>query len=234
MAKAIGYGCSLKLEWLNKAMELFSSDTEEIQFKELLNEYLSLYINNATRLRKTRQILMHIWHYDKPGMRELRQEALCLIQNKAEYAPAIHLCLLYVVYPVFADICRYTGKLLQFQDEITTPMLRQKLFEEWGERGALESISRRVTLTLKELGFLSSVKRTRYRVNQIVVDDPKLVNFLIYVALKSERVEYLPISELEHLSIMFPFIFHISNEQFIGDNRFLLNTFNSDLTIFAR
>jgi hypothetical protein len=40
-------------------------------------------------------------------------------------------------------------------------MIRQKLYDEWGERGSLEATTRRVTLTLKELGLLGGRKKDK-------------------------------------------------------------------------
>ena len=234
MAKIIGYGCSLKLRWLDKAAELFHKRLSERRFKEALNEYLSGEIENATRLRKTREILTHIWYYNDSEISAMREEAFRLLQKFPEYAPAVHLCLIYTAYPVFADICRYTGKLFQFQDEVTTPMLRQKLFDEWGERGSLESIARRVTLTLKDLGFLTNEKRTRYKAKRIEVNDSDLVNFLLITAMKTEGNEYYSFSALEQFSVLFPFEYHVSREQLIKDKRFSLNAFNTNINVTVK
>ena len=43
------------------------------------------------------------------------------------------------------------GKLFEFQEVVTNPALKQKLYDDWGERGTLEAATRRITLTLKEL-----------------------------------------------------------------------------------
>ena len=233
MAKIIGYGCGLKLEWLNRAMTLFYAGLNEQQFKFSLNEYLSCEIENETRLRKTREILMHVWYYDNE-MNMMRRDAVRLLNKNSGYAPAIHLCLIYMAYPVFADICRYTGKLFQFQDEITTPMLRQKLFDEWGERGTLESTARRVTYTLKDLGFLTNENRTRYRVRKFEISDTDLINFLILTAMNIEGDKYFPFSSLEQFSVLFPFQYHVSREQLVADKRFNLTTFNTRVNVKIR
>ena len=234
MAKIIGYGCSLKLRWLDKAAELFQNQFSKQRFKEELNEYLSSEIENTTRLRKTREILMRIWYYNDSEISAIREEAFRLLRKFPEYAPAIHLCLIYTAYPVFADICRYTGKLFQFQDEVTTNMLRQQLFDEWGERGSLEAIARRVTLTLKNLGFLINEKRTRYKAKRIEVNDSDLVNFLLLTAMKTERNEYYSFSALEQFNVLFPFKYHVSREQLIKDKRFSLNAFNTNLNVTVK
>jgi hypothetical protein len=161
MAKMVGYACSIRLQWLNKAVQLLSEGLDEEAYKNALNEYLSFEIDSPTRLRKTREILMRIWFYDDESISPVRKEALELINKNSDYAVPVYLCMIYTAYPVFADICKYMGKLFDFQDEITNPMIRQKLYDEWGERGSLEATTRRVTLTLKELGLLEAVKKDK-------------------------------------------------------------------------
>lgn len=42
MAKIVGLSRNLKLQWLNKVVELASSNLTEQEIKDQLNEYLSL------------------------------------------------------------------------------------------------------------------------------------------------------------------------------------------------
>lgn len=64
MAKMVGLSRNLKLQWLNKVVELVLEDLKEEEIKEQLNEYLSFEIESPTNIRKTREILMNteiIW-----------------------------------------------------------------------------------------------------------------------------------------------------------------------------
>ena len=55
MAKIVGLSRNLKLQWLNKVVELASSNLTEQEIKDQLNEYLSFEISSPTNLRKTRE-----------------------------------------------------------------------------------------------------------------------------------------------------------------------------------
>ena len=61
MAKMVGLARPLKIEWLNKTVDLTieGRPVEEIQAE--LNEFLSFEINSSTTLRKTRESLINIW-----------------------------------------------------------------------------------------------------------------------------------------------------------------------------
>ena len=65
MAKMVGLSRNLKLSWLNQTVELVSSKLVENQIKEKLNEYLIIEIGIPTNIRKTREIMMYKWHYEK-------------------------------------------------------------------------------------------------------------------------------------------------------------------------
>ena len=67
------------------------------------------------------------------------------------------------------DVCKIMGKLFEFQDEITNPSLKQKLYDAWGERGTLETTTRRITLTLKEMDILRNETKTRYVLHKISI-----------------------------------------------------------------
>ncbi len=225
MAKRIGFGCSLKLAWLNDTVQLLSENLSKAEYKEKLNAYLSTEISSKTRLRKTREMLMHIWYYDGEAAVSVRQEAMRLLAAHPEDAAAIHLCMIYLTYPVVADICRYMGRLFEVRDEITTAVLRQKLYDEWGERGTLQSVARRVTLTLKEMDLLTAVSRTRYQLRPHQVMNASVVNFMLLAALKAESGS-CSLMGLNTMYLLFPFVFTVSREGLICDKRFIFNTFS--------
>ena len=137
MAKMVGLSRKLKLPWLKYTVDLVADGTSESEIKDKLNEYLSYEIESPTVLRKTREILMNIWVYDNPYSSCLKSEAVQLIERYPEYAVSINWCMMLAAYPVFLDMCKLIGKMSEFQDEITLAQLKQKLFDEWGERTTL-------------------------------------------------------------------------------------------------
>lgn len=231
MAKMVGYACSIKLQWLNKAVDLLSENLNDAEYKKALNDYLAFEIDGETRLRKTREILMRMWFYEDERLLRPRERGLALIREDSDNAPLVHLCLTYLAYPVVSDICKYMGKLFEFQDEITTPMLKQKLYDEWGERGTLESTARRVTLTLKELGFLVNESRTRYKVQKTVVKNAAAIDYLITTAMTIDGSSYFPFSSLTEFPFLFPFSYKVTKEQLMENEDYTLATFDSTLSV---
>ena len=137
-SKAVGLSRKITLKWLNKAHEFFSEGLTEEEFKTQMNDYLSFEIDSPTVLRKTREILMHVWFYeDDYYLTLIRRDADDLLKRYPEYDIAIHWCMLLSVYPVFADICKLIGRISDFTDIVTLSQLKQKLYDEWGERSTL-------------------------------------------------------------------------------------------------
>ena len=81
MSKIIGMSRNIKLEWLNKAANLYIMDKSEDEIKEELNEYLSFEIKSPTNLRKTREILMNIWARDEDNFIQSKEIAVKLYQT---------------------------------------------------------------------------------------------------------------------------------------------------------
>ena len=231
MAKMVGYACNIKASWMKYARQLLLDGLSRDEYKKKLNEYLSFEIDSPVRLRKSREILMHVWFYDDDEIIPLRKKAIELIEKYPDYEKAIGLCLIFIAYPVVTDICKIMGKLLAFQDYFTNSALKQKLYDEWGERGSLETTSRRVTLTLKDMGLLKVNERTKYSPEKMNINDEDVASFLVYVAMKLDGGSYYSLSSLSSFDILFPFQYSISKEWLVHDERFIAATFDGELTL---
>ena len=231
MAKTVGYACSIKLTWMKKAIEMLDEGLDEAAYKQELNDYLAFEIDGPTRLRKTREILMNIWYYDSAELNQLREEGLEIIKKHPESIVPVSLCLLYIAYPVVADICKFMGRLFETHDEITNAMLKQRLYDAWGERGTLESTARRVTLTLKELGILREAKKTRYVLNRTEITNNETISFILAVAMKIDNGSYYSFTELNEYNVLFPFEYRVSKEYILTDDHFMATHFAGEMTI---
>ena len=230
MAKMVGYACSTRLPWLNKAVQMLEENLPEKVYQEKMIEYLSFEIDSPTRLRKTREILMNVWYYPSEELEETRKEAIELLDKYPEYAEAIQYCMLCLTYPVFADVCKIMGKLYEFQEEITNPALKQKLYDDWGERGTLEATTRRITLTLKELGILKNEVKTRYTLHKLNIGNEAVLNFIITQGMKLDGSSYYSYTELGNLYILFPFEYQVSKEMLMNEDRYTMTGFGGEVS----
>lgn len=230
MAKMVGYACSIRLPWLNRAVQMLEENLSEAEYKEKMNEYLSFEIDSPTRLRKTREILMNVWYYPSEELDNVRIEAKALLEKYPEQSVAIQYCMLCLTYPVFADVCKIMGKLFEFQEEVTNSALKQKLYDDWGERGTLEATTRRITLTLKEMDILRNETKTRYILNKIPVQNEAVLNFIITQGMKLDGSSYYSYTELGNIYILFPFIYQVSKEMLMQEERYAMTGFGGEVT----
>ena len=230
MAKMVGLSRNLKLPWLNEVVRLYVEGLEDDQIKEQLNEYLSYEIGSPTVLRKTREILMNIWVYENDYTDSLRNEALRLIQKDSDYILPVHWCMMLAAYPVFRDMCRLIGKIGEFEEKITMKQIKQKLFDEWGERSTLYHSIDKLVATLKALDVLESSKVGVYSIKTHTFSKPEIVNFLLYTMMKIDDAGYYSLLNLENSLYLFPFEYQVSKESIMADDRFMLGTFGGEIS----
>lgn len=230
MAKMVGLSRNLKAPWLNKVAELAIEELPQEEVKVQLNDYLGYEITSPTNLRKTREILMNVWIYDNDYSDKLFLEARKLYRNYPDYALEIHWCLLLAAYPVFVDVCKLIGKMSQFQDEITLAQIKQKLFDEWGERTTLYHSMDKLIATMKALGVIEGNKG-KYKINKVQIKNQKIVMFMIYAMMCIDDSGYYSFLDLSSSPLFFPFEFSPDKVDMMEDDRFIFSNFGGESTI---
>lgn len=231
MAKMIGMNVVVKEGWTKKAIALLSENMTEEEYKAALNEHLSFEIDSAINLRKAREILMRVWYRDTEGVEKLQKEGRELAIKYPDHLAAINWCMTALVFPAFADIARLMGKMFEFQDVITTTQIKQKMFDEWGETGTLQTVIAKIIGTMREIGGIKSKKTGRQESAAIEVKDVEVISFMIRVAMTLGGSSYYAFSALTDFPFLFPFQYRVSKEMLIQDERFVLSTFDSTLSV---
>lgn len=231
MAKTVGLSRNIKMQWLNKAVALLYDNLEETEYKSALNEYLGFEIGSAINIRKTREILMHLWFYKDDETNDIRELGLSLIRAYPDYALPIHWCIILITYPVFADVCKLIGRISDFQEEITLAQLKQKLFDEWGERTTLFHSTDKIIMTMKDMGVLSCEKPGKYHIQKYPISNEQIVNYMLLVAIKVGGNSYYTLPDLTNIGVLFPFEYRMNKEQLITDDHFVINNFGGEITV---
>lgn len=235
MAKAVGLSRKITLAWLNKAAELFGEGLSGEAYREKLDAYLSFEIESPTVLRKTREILMRVWFYgDAADAAALRREALELLERAPEDGMAVQWCMLLAAYPVFADLCRLMGRISEFSETVTLSQLRQKLYDEWGERSTLLYSTDKIIAIMKELGAISAGKPGVYTIVRHPVDRPEVTRFMLRAAMRAGGGAYYPLADLNAFGVLYPFAYTVSREALLGDGGFTVTNFGGALSVSLR
>ncbi len=231
MAKMVGLSRNLKLPWLNQITSIMAENLPEEQIKERLNEYLRFEIESPTNLRKTREILMNIWYYENEYTEKLRDTALALIKEYPDYAMEIHWCMILAAYPIFMDTCKLIGKMSEFQDEITLAQMKQKIYDEWGERTTLYHSIDKLVATMKAFDVLTCEKPGKYHIKIHRVSKDEIASFMVYTAMNIDGSAYYSLQGINSFVYLFPFEYQVSKELLLQDDRFEMHNFGGELSI---
>jgi len=229
MAKMVGMNVVIKQGWTKKAVALLDEQLTEEQFKAILNEHLSFEIDSAINLRKAREILMRVWFRETEGVERLQAEGRALAVKYPDQLAAINWCMTALVFPAFADIAKLMGKMFEFQDVITTTQIKQKMFDEWGETGTLQTVVSKIVGTMREIGGISSEKAGWQEAAHIQVNNEEVISFMLRVAMTLDGSGYYTFSSLTEFSFLFPFEYRMTKEQLMQDEKFTLSTFDAAL-----
>ena len=229
MAKMVGMNVVIKQGWTKKAVALLDEQLTEEQYKATLNEHLSFEIDSAINLRKAREILMRVWFRDTEGLERLQAEGRALAVKYPDQLAAINWCMTALVFPAFADIAKLMGKMFEFQDVITTTQIKQKMFDEWGETGTLQTVVSKIVGTMREIGGISSEKAGWQEAAHIQVNNEEVISFMLRVAMTLDGSGYYTFSSLTEFSFLFPFEYRMTKEQLMQDEKFTLSTFDAAL-----
>lgn len=232
MSKIIGMSRNIKLEWLDKAADLYIIGKSEEEIKEELNEYLSFEIKSPTNLRKTREILINIWAKDMEYMEQSKNIAVKLYESDVEgNRLLIHWCLMLLAYPVFADICGVIGKMDSKMFDINNKEIRNRMFDLWGERSTLYHSIEKNIKTLRDIGVLYSLPKHRYGIKRYNIENEDGLILLASTLLVLRDKLYLNIEELNNSPEFFPFNYDISVNILGESNMFSIDKFGRELTV---
>ena len=232
--KMVGLSRAIKIEWLNKTVDLVLEGMAPENIKEALNNYIGFEISSKDNIRKSRDILMNLWVYpfDDENANQIRQWALEAIRNGSEDKLAMHWCMLLLYYPVFVDVTGMVGKLSTMQDTFSLAWLKDKMFEEWGERTTLFHSLDKIMQTLRQIGAVNS-KGGNYTINHFEINDAETKKILLKTILALKMQAYYEPSELASVSQMFPFEYEVESELIFGSNDFGLGNFGGNPVVVA-
>ena len=226
MAKMVGLSRAIKLEWLDRTVDMVLDGMDPESIKAALNDYIAYEIKSADNIRKSRDILLNLWVYPFPDdtSNQIRAMAIDAMRNGASDRVAFHWCMLLLYYPVFVDVAGTIGKLSSMQESFSLAWLKEKIYEQWGERTTLIHSLDKIMQTIRQLGAVSSTKGT-YSVNQMVVKNDKTKIILMKTILGLKLKPYYEVSELACVPQLFPFEFDTSSDIVFGSNAFQFGNF---------
>ena len=126
---------------------------------------------------------------------------------------------------------RLMGRIADFHEVITLSQLKQKLYDEWGERSTLYHSTDKIIATIKEFGVISSDKPGYYTIVKHNVTRPDVVNYMVRVAIKVDGNSYYSLTDLNAFNVLYPFEYKVSKEELMSDDNFVVTHFGGELSV---
>lgn len=139
-----------------------------------------------------------------------------------------------MAFPMFGDLVRLVGKMSEYQDELTSAQIKQKVLDEWGERSTVVKGSEKMLASLNAIGVIRRVKVGRYVVEPAVPVDEGLSLYLLHADMLANPSSYQTYGELLRLPELFPFKLSVSKEGLLEDDRFMVGNFGREFTVSVR
>lgn len=232
MSKQVGMSRNISLDYLNKTIELMENEDDFEKIKEDLREYIGLYIDDNTNIRKTANILSNIWLEEDDENKNIKDYARKIVKSKNDNLKLVaHWCMMLITYKVFEDITSVIGKLEYMQVEIASRFIREKMTDIWGERPTLIHAIPKNIRTMRDIGVLEPVKYGVYKVKKHRVDDERAKILIAATLIHLKDKLYLSIDELMDDSLMFPFDYSFDVGVLEKSNMFSFDRFGGELVI---
>lgn len=229
--KKIGLSRLIKLEWLNKTVELILEGKTEDEISKELEFYLSFEIKSKKSLYMTKNNIMNIWVRIPDEFQEIKDLALGIYDKDDANKLVIHWCMMLLAYPVFSDVCALIGKITDIQGIFTTRWLKQNLSDIWGERTTLLYSTEKILQTLKYMGVIENEKKGVYKTHTFDVDDEEIKGLIVLTVIAINSKAYYEITELSQIPQMFPFNYSITHELLHFSDLFMLNNFGGRVVV---
>jgi len=135
-------------------------------------------------------------------------------------------------YPVFVDVTGMIGKVSSMQDSFSLAWLKDKMYEEWGERTTLFHSLDKIMQTLRQIGAVNS-KGGNYTINHYEIKSGETKKILVKTIMALKMRAYYEPAELSSIFQMFPFEYDVDSELIFGSNDFELGNFDGNPVVIG-
>ena len=223
---SVGADRFLALQWANYAYELFLSSIDQDFSRKVLREYLESQMLGQVSTRKTTDQLFRLWLYSGDPHQSLREMTRSLLKpiDHAQTA-VLHLGMAMNVFPVYRETVRVIGTLERLTDQISNKAIATRVIEKFPTTTSIPRTVKRVLQTLDDWHFIE-LYQGFVVVKEILLLEPKLVNWFIIALLRATEQKEITLQELDtyplKLGINFSHprsVINGSEELFLGRNQ---------------
>ena len=236
--ETIGIKQAIRLEWLDKAVNLLLSGLDAKSIREELHRYLSERKGNGSmgeRSANTRSFavnnIMNIWVTPVKELLPLRDDALKIIQEKNDLSLVMHWAMVSAAYPFWFNTAFQVGRLLNLQDQATQKQIISRLKEHYGDR---DTIGRYAQYVIRSFVYWNILEETTikgsYKKGKVIkVFDKDAAGVLLEAMLLAQKESKSSIGDLVNNPALFSFeLPSLTGAQIVSVNHRLdLSSFSS-------
>jgi len=212
--KKIGIKHVIRLEWMDKILDMMLAGMSSKEIREELNTYLADKKQSGGIGERGKRtyimaigILMQTWCNQDKEIKPLRDAALIYAKKNSDKARLpLHWAMISTAYPFWAGVAKQVGRLLNLQDQVTKKQIIQRLKEQYGDRQTISRYARYVIRSFVAWGILkdTSVKGI-YAQDQIFSAGQNQTILLVESLLLSSPEPSLPLKVVLNSPSLFPF-----------------------------
>lgn len=210
----IGFSQRVRLEWFEQTANLVLAGNGKFAVIEALQDSLKDKVSIGGQAERGNRekiitILMKVWLNVSPELESLRSAGLEHLKRlPLPNRTAVHWGMVMGVYPFWAVVATQVGRLLRLQGSAAAGHVQRRVREQYGERETVSRAARRILRTYVDWGVLSETgAKGIYKASQpVVIDDPRLIAWLIEASLHARSNGTAPLKDLIDSTSIFPFL----------------------------
>lgn len=210
----------VRLEWLNRTLNLVVAGLTEKEIRNDLNGYISTQMQGggegAERNKSTYGMSISIlscWFREDEELNPLRLALIERAKNidQSKWLP-LHMAMICAAYPYFSLVCNQVGKLFNLQDQISSGQVYNRMKDLLGDRSTIARNTRYAIRTLVSWGLLQDDKQNKKKgmYNKgptFEITDKKTIALLLEGVLLSTADERSEINALQRNDCLYCFSF---------------------------
>jgi hypothetical protein len=210
MTATIGFDRRVDLAWLDSIASRFAEAGDPQRAFDGTRAVVGLTVgggpspHNATG--KTMTVLARIWLRVPAHVVPLRDQAaqqIPLLSPRDRLA--VHWTMTELAYPFFLDAASTAGRLLRLQEQIALSEFKQRLSEQWGQRGTMPQAAQRLLKTWADWGVLRETGKGAYAAEPTADVGDVATRLAVRARLAAEGGKPIPIADIAVLPDLFPF-----------------------------
>ena len=223
--EAIGIKQTIRLEWMQKAVNLLLAGLDTKSIRHGLHEFLTDRKGNGAEGKRgdasrsqVVNMLVQIWGAADTKLLPFREAALALLRENPSATIAVHWGMIAAVYPFWFNVARQTGRLLALQDQVTQTQIINRLKEQYGDRQTVSRNARFVIRSFVAWGALKDTGTTGCYEKGAPVDiaDPDVATLLFESALLATPEARIALRLLMNNPAFFPFQLPVMTGDFVS------------------